>query len=274
MRKATPITIPEKLLNPIQNNSILPLPPSTSSSTSSTALPLTNPFNDTSNNFNIEISDDYEMIDDIIISNNNIISNNKIKISKYDNLMENRIDENINTIDLEVNDPSSSSSLQNYNENSRDSNDNNVISESNNEIYDPIIDSININSNNNNTNNNNNPNDIIIDPQISLADEFLNSLAQRNIHQLQSSLDDDIIFSNDYFNENNSNLTCRPRQLGRRAEDRQRIVSITTEINSSGNQVIFLTYNIYYNIYPHINAFSHFIIFIYIYIIIANHYKS
>lgn len=70
-----------------------------------------------------------------------------------------------------------------------------------------------------------------------LGDEFLNNLTQStsDVTDLESSFDfgcPETHFGTD------ENTQIRPRQLGRRAEARVRVVSITTETNSLGNQVI------------------------------------
>lgn len=69
-----------------------------------------------------------------------------------------------------------------------------------------------------------------------LGDEFLNNLTRStsDITDLESSFDfgcPETHFGSD------ENGEIRPRQLGRRAEARVRVVSITTETNALGNQV-------------------------------------
>ncbi len=69
-----------------------------------------------------------------------------------------------------------------------------------------------------------------------LGDEFLNTLTQssNDITDLESNFDygcPETHFGSD------DNSQSRPRQMGRRAEARSRVVSITTETNSLGNQV-------------------------------------
>lgn len=69
-----------------------------------------------------------------------------------------------------------------------------------------------------------------------LGDEFLNTLTQStsDITDVDSTFDfgcPETHFGSD------DNLQNRPRQMGRRAEARVRVVSITTETNSLGNQV-------------------------------------
>lgn len=75
-----------------------------------------------------------------------------------------------------------------------------------------------------------------IEPSRTLGDEFLNTLTQSasDINDLESNYDfgcPETHFGSDETTQ------IRPRQLGRRAEARSRVVSITTETNSLGNQV-------------------------------------
>lgn len=75
-----------------------------------------------------------------------------------------------------------------------------------------------------------------------LGDEFLNTLTQStsDVTDLESSFDygcPETHFGND------DNTQIRPRQLGRRAEARVRVVSITTETNSLGNQRIIVNHD-------------------------------
>lgn len=69
-----------------------------------------------------------------------------------------------------------------------------------------------------------------------LGDEFLNTLTQStsDIADVDSSFDFGCPETHFGCDENSQ---IRPRQLGRRAEGRVRVVSITTETNSLGNQV-------------------------------------
>lgn len=77
----------------------------------------------------------------------------------------------------------------------------------------------------------------------SLGDEYLHVLTQQltDDQLLQAAVEASNQFSNFHFYSDeeyeNNNASSPPRQLGRRAEGRTRIVSITSETNSAGNQV-------------------------------------
>lgn len=89
------------------------------------------------------------------------------------------------------------------------------------------------------------------DPLQSLGDEYLNVLThQLTVDQLRHAAVETSnqlsnfhrLYSDDEYEGIDNSVTRPPRQLGRRAEGRARIVSITTETNSAGNQVIVSTH--------------------------------
>lgn len=70
-----------------------------------------------------------------------------------------------------------------------------------------------------------------------LGEEFLNTLTQSTIDITDLESNFDFGCQETHFGSD-ENEQIRPRQLGRRAEGRNRVVSITTETNSLGNQVL------------------------------------
>lgn len=103
------------------------------------------------------------------------------------------------------------------------------------------------------------PFDRFVDPlqphhqERSLGDEYLHVLTQQltDDQLLQAAVDASNQFSNfhhfysDEEYENNA-VSSPPRQFGRRAEGRTRIVSITSETNSAGNQVYVCSHKEFY----------------------------
>lgn len=77
----------------------------------------------------------------------------------------------------------------------------------------------------------------VVQQQRSLGDEYLNVLTQQlsDTDQINSSLIDNSHLN--FTNNDESIQQNRPRQMGRRAEGRVRVVSITAETNALGNQV-------------------------------------
>lgn len=71
-----------------------------------------------------------------------------------------------------------------------------------------------------------------------LADEFLNTLTQSTSDITDADSSFDFACPETHFGSDD-NTQNRPRQLGRRAEGRVRVLSITAETNSLGNQVCF-----------------------------------
>lgn len=69
-----------------------------------------------------------------------------------------------------------------------------------------------------------------------LGDEFLNTLTQSSNDMVNIESNVGFGCPETHFGSDDSTQN-RPRQLGRRAEARVRVVSITTETNSLGNQV-------------------------------------
>lgn len=88
----------------------------------------------------------------------------------------------------------------------------------------------------------------------SLGDEYLIALTQ----QLSSDETDTTLIENSNLNFYNGDSVLqqnRPRQMGRRAEGRVRVVSITTETNALGNQVCVTIISL---IYKSNNTFKRF----------------